>query len=358
MDINYFMKVQNAYGTKNRREKELVKVNSQMTKHFEDTYDTEDVLLNGEPFKLMIIKDTDGNTFKKKIKSPHGRKFNLGDYIEWNGQTWLVTLLDVDDRTWCRGYMYQCTILLRWQNENGEIIERYGWSEDFTKYTRGINSNGIITVGDFQYGLTLPVDNETKILKRDRRFPIDIDGIEPPDVYKLTNRKILLTDNRAIGRGGILTLTLSFSEFNPETDKPVTLPDGTQVWICDYIPASTLPSTPLPPSSPSDETTISKLMKIECSGLEIKPTGRPKTLKAVIYDPDTGDVVPNISYSWNVQSEISDFISYTSTNDILKISLSKEYSNFGDEIAITCSVYNGIHAGETCTIKLKTKGVF
>ena len=26
MDINYFMKVQNAYGTKNRREKELVKV--------------------------------------------------------------------------------------------------------------------------------------------------------------------------------------------------------------------------------------------------------------------------------------------------------------------------------------------
>ena len=37
MDINYFMKVQNAYGTKNRREKELAKVNSQMAKHFEDT---------------------------------------------------------------------------------------------------------------------------------------------------------------------------------------------------------------------------------------------------------------------------------------------------------------------------------
>ena len=100
MDINYFMKVQNAYGTQNRREKELVKVNSQMIKHFEDTYDTEDVLLNGEPFKLMIIKDTDGNTFKKKIKSPYNQKFNLGDYIEWNGQTWLVTLLDIDDRTW------------------------------------------------------------------------------------------------------------------------------------------------------------------------------------------------------------------------------------------------------------------
>ena len=33
MDINYFMKVQNVYGTKNRREKELAKVNGQMEKH-------------------------------------------------------------------------------------------------------------------------------------------------------------------------------------------------------------------------------------------------------------------------------------------------------------------------------------
>ena len=320
MDINYFMKVQNAYGTKNRREKELVKVNSQMTKHYEDTYDTEDVLLNGEPFKLMIIKDTDGNTFKKKIKSPHGRKFNLGDYVQWNGQTWLVTLLDVDDRTWCRGYMYQCTILLRWQNENGEIIERYGWSEDFTKYTRGINSNGIITVGDFQYGLTLPVDNETKILKRDKRFPIDIDGIEPPDIYKLTNRKILLTDNRAIGRGGILTLTLSFSEFNPETDKPVTLPDGTQAWICDYIPASTLPSTPLPPSSPLDETTISKAV---ITGNENLKIGFARTYIAELYDKN-GDIVnwDNSLYSLRIVSDFT--INQDVTDNKIKIFVENE----------------------------------
>lgn len=316
MDINYFMKVQNAYGTKNRREKELVKVNSQMEKHFEDTFGTEDVLLNGKPFKLMIIKDTDGNTFKKKIKSPYNQKFNLGDYIEWNGQTWLVTLLDVDDRTWCRGYMYQCTILLRWQNEKGEIVERYGWSEDFTKYTRGVNSNGIITVGDFQYGLTLPVDNETKILKRDKRFPIDIDGVEPPDVYKLTNRKILLTDNRAIGRGGILTWTLSFSEFNPETDKLVTLPDGTQVWICNYEK----PSTTLPPSSPSDETTISKAV---ITGNENLKIGFARTYIAELYDKN-GDIVnwDNSLYSLRIVSDFT--INQDVTDNKIKIFVENE----------------------------------
>ena len=43
-----------------------------MSEHFEDTYDTDDVLINGEPRKLMVIKDTDGNTHQKKIKTTAG----------------------------------------------------------------------------------------------------------------------------------------------------------------------------------------------------------------------------------------------------------------------------------------------
>ena len=297
MDINYFMKVQNAYGTKNRREKELVKVNSQMTKHFEDTYDTEDVLLNGEPFKLMIIKDTDGNTFKKKIKSPHGRKFNLGDYVQWNGQTWLVTLLDVDDRTWCRGYMYLCTVPLRWQNSDGKIVERFAYSEDFTKYSKGSIGNFVIKIGDNQYGLTLPVDSETKKLKRDMRFPIDFDDAEIPDVYELSNRKVSLNNNEYFGRGGTMILTLSLEAFNSNTDFKVKFPEdsGKKVWICDY----TLPSTPLP-SPPLDETPD---IKISITGNPIVRIGFKRTYTAVIstnngYEIDWDDTL----YEWNIES--------------------------------------------------------
>lgn len=296
MDIEYFMKLQNANKTKDKREKELAKVNKQMSRHFEDTFDTEDVLLNGKPFQLMIIKDTDGNTYKKKIKSPHDKKFNLGDYVEWNGQMWLITLLDSDEKTWNRGYMYLCTILLRWQNEKGEIVERYGFSEDFTKYTTGTSGNNTITLGDYQYGVTLPVDDETKFIKRDKRFPIDIDGVEPPDVYKLTNRKILLTDDRAFGRGGILTWTLSFSEFNHEKDKFVELENGTQVWICDYIK----PSTTLPPS---DETTIS-MAKI--SGNKNLKIGFSRTYTVTLSDADGNEVDWDGSlYGWSVVSDFA-----------------------------------------------------
>lgn len=293
MDIDYFMKIQNAYKTQNKREKDLYKINSQMSKHFEDTFDTEDVLLNGEPFKLMIIKDTDGNTYKKKIKSPHDKRFNLGDYVEWNGQVWLVTLLDHDDKTWNRGYMYQCTILLRWQNEKGQIVERYGYSEDFTKYSTGISGNSTITLGDYQYGITLPVDEETKIIKRDKRFPIDIEGVEPPDVYTLTNRKVLLTDNRSTGRGGILTWTLSLGEFNSNTDKKITLENGKDVWICNYNS-----------SIISQSVNETDLLFANISGNKILKVGFPRTYSVNFTDKNGNAYNWNsANFSWNVVSD-------------------------------------------------------
>lgn len=287
------MKIQNAYGTKNKREKELAKVNMEMSKHFDDTFDTEDVLRNGEPFKLMIVHDTDSNTYKKKIKSRHDDKFNLGDYIEWNGQVWIVTLLDSDEKTWNRGYMYQCTILLRWQNSKGEIVERWGYSEDFTKYSTGTTGNEKYTVGDYQYGLTLPVDEETKIMKRDKRFPIDIEGVEPPDIYKLTNRKVLLTDNRYFDRGGILIWTLSFSEFNSETDKKIKLKNGMEVWICDYKPPR-----PLPPE-PDETLDLSAII----DGNNKLKNGFDRDYSVTFVDSNKNKI-QDVDFSWNI---ISDF---------------------------------------------------
>ena len=286
------MKIQNAYGTKNRREKELAKVNRAMFKHFEDTFDTEDVLRHGTPFKLMIIRDTDSNTYKKKIKSRHEDKFNLGDYIEWNGQMWIVTLIDSDEKTWNRGYMYQCSILLRWQNASGNIVERWGYSEDFTKYSTGITGNDKISIGDYQYGLTLPVDDETKIMKRDKRFPIDIDGVEPPDIYKLTNRKVLLTDDRSFGRGGILVWTLSFTEFNADTDKKIKLNNGSEVWICDYKPPR-----PLPPK-PDETTDLSAVIK----GKRNLVNGFSRTY-SVEFKDSNGDIEQDVDFVWNIESD-------------------------------------------------------
>lgn len=294
LDIEYYMKLQNAYSTKNKREKELVKVNRNANKHFDDTFDTQDVLVNEIPMQIMIIKDTDGNTYKKKIKSRHKDIIKLGDYVKWNNQIWMITLLDSDDKAWNRGYMYLCEILLRWQDDNGNIIERWGYSEDYTKYSMGESGNSTITVGDYQYGITLPVDEYTKKLNRENRFVVDFEGNYPPDTYRLTGKKGFISDYRYFDKGGVFTITLSYEQFNKVTDKLVKLENNTEVWICDYKTPST---STLPPSEPDNPTT-----SVIITGGDTLRYGRSKTWTVTFTDSTGAEITP-LNFTWNVKSD-------------------------------------------------------
>jgi len=294
LDIEYYMKLQNAYSTKNKREKELVKVNRNANKHFDDTFDTQDVLVNEIPMQLMIIKDTDGNTYKKKIKSRHKDIIKLGDYVKWNNQIWMITLLDSDDKAWNRGYMYLCEILLRWQDDNGNIIERWGYSEDYTKYSMGESGNSTITVGDYQYGITLPVDEYTKKLTRKNRFVVDFEGNYPPDTYRLTGKKGFISDYRYFDKGGVFTIILSYEQFNKVTDKLVKLENNTEVWICDYKTPST---STLPPSEPDNPTT-----SVIITGGDTLRYGRSKTWTVTFTDSTGAEITP-LNFTWNVKSD-------------------------------------------------------
>lgn len=303
MNLSYFQKINNSYKAKSNQEVDLYLINRNEDRHLDDTIDYQLVEKNGEPFEMLIIKDTDGNTFKKKIKSKNNLPFNLGDYIKWNNQIWLVTLLDTDDKVHHSGYMYLCTVPLRWQAKNGEIIERWAYSEDFTKYSSGVKSNSNITIGDNQYGLTLPIDSQTKLLKRDMRFCMDFDDSEEPEIYKLTNRKVELNNNEYFGRGGTMVLTMSFDSFNPEYDKKIRYGDK-DVWICDYIP---LGSPAIEPDITKDKDEQENIIApttptytVAFTGSLTLRIGRKKTWSVVVLDQNKN----NIEFEWNVVSDI------------------------------------------------------
>ena len=322
MDISYFQKINNTYNAKSKQDVDLYLLNQHVDNHFADSIDYHVVKRNGELFELLIIKDTDGNTFKKKIKSKHSTPFNLGDYIEWNDQIWLVTLLDTDDKTYHSGYMYLCTVPLRWQNSEGKIIERYAYSEDFTKYSSGTIGNNTITIGDNQYGLTLPIDSETRKLTRDMRFPIDFEDAEKPDIYKLTNRKVNLNNNEYFSRGGTMILTMSYDAFNADEDKRVVMDNGKEVWVCNYTEVS----TPTPPSEPTtpDET---EDLSATISGTTNLRIGVTRNYTATLSDKD-GNAVQwdDTKYGWNVASDFD--VKQTVTEN--KISLTVEDEDFID----------------------------
>lgn len=294
MDLSYFQKINNAYQSSSKQETDLFLLNRHVDDCFADTIDYHIVERNGEPFELLIIKDTDNNTHKKKIKSKHSSPFNLGDYIKWNGHVWLVMSLDPDDKTYHSGYMYLCTLLLHWQNELGDIIERWGYSEDFTKYSSGVEDGKVVSIGDNQYGITFPVDDETKCLKRDRRFIVDFEDVDIPDAYDLTNRKVLLNDDGYFGRGSLLNLTLSYGAFNSNTDKLVELPDGRKVWICDYISPDDKPITP---PLPDKSDILSNTYTITHIGQPtIRYGGSAKTFQI-----KSSDINENVDVVWKIQ---------------------------------------------------------
>lgn len=298
MNLDYFRMINNTYKSQSKQETDLYLLNRHVDECFADTIDYHVVKRNGKPFELLIIKDTDGNTFKKKIKSKHSAPFDLGDYIEWNNQIWLIALLDPNDKTYHSGYMYLCTVQLRWQNSEGKIIERYAYSEDFTKYSSGTIGNNTITIGDNQYGLTLPIDKETKKLNRDMRFPIDFEDSDEPDIYELTNRKVCLNNNDYFNRGGTMILTMSFDAFNANEDKRVLMDNGKEVWICNYKD----PSTTLPPQSPEPNETTD--LTIVISGNQNLRIGTTRTYTANITDLDGNSVQWDNTFSWNVVSNI------------------------------------------------------
>ena len=317
MDLSYFQKINNTYESQSNQETDLFLLNRYVDDCFADSIDYHIVNRNGEPFELLIIKDTDGNTFKKKIKSKNSAPFNLGDYIEWNSQIWIVTLLDTDDKTYHSGYMYLCTVPLRWQNSEGKIIERYVYSEDFTKYSSGTTGNNTITIGDNQYGLTLPIDSETRKLTRDMRFPIDFEDAEKPDIYKLTNRKVNLNNNEYFGRGGTMILTMSYDAFNADEDKRVVMDNGKEAWICNYIPISSL--TP-PTSNPNETADLSATIS---SNGNLK-VGFYRTYTAKFTDKN-GDVidVDASRITWNVDSSFA--VEKVEFGNKIKLKVSDDY---------------------------------
>lgn len=261
-----------------------------------------------------------------------------GMYVFFDNGYWLIIGYPGTNGIYEKAIMYLCQFKLIWQNSDGKIIERWVYSEDFTKYSSGISGNNTITVGDNQYGLTLPIDYETKKLKRDMRFPIDFEDSECPDIYRLTNRKVKINDNSYSGRGGTMIVTMSFDTFNSSTDHKVVTKDGKEVWICDYKKYA---SSDVPQHPSGDETAI---LSASISGEQELHVGFANTYSVMFTGNSTGSAIDlrSVNFSWNV---ISDFyIEQTIIGN--EITLLVEDRNAEDEKIILQATVDGVVLGE------------
>ena len=166
-----------------------------------------------------------------------------GMYIFFENKYWLITGYPSYNGIYEKAVMQLCQYKLRWQNADGEIIERWCNTTSASKYDTGETGGSTIILTSDNLTLLLPNDDESLDLDGKRVF-IDKRKINPTKVYKITRTDSVLYDY-VEEHGGVLSFIADKTELNTNTDNQ-------ELRICDYID----PTTPSDPDENPDETTV------------------------------------------------------------------------------------------------------
>lgn len=174
----------------NQRDRTINKTKREMLKLAPNTPAYKNVIIDGKPQDVLIISSSTELDTKKIVAMPN-ENINIGSIVEWSNEHWIIYDNDCEDVIYQKGMMYRCNVYLKWQNEKGEIIGRYGYISDSSKQAIGLKSSGDIMYQlEQQYKGYFALDEETIKIRRDKRFLMDVNNLMP-DAYIVTNRKVM-----------------------------------------------------------------------------------------------------------------------------------------------------------------------
>lgn len=276
----------------------------------------EDALLNGNHFtespRIFDRKFIDTFHHKITVETILDKDWiECGDYLEYEGLVWLCLNSYSFHKLYCRATFMSCDWQIYWTNENGELKSQYVIDQNSTQYNSGETGNSTMTLGSAQHMLKMQCNDDTILLDSPMRFAID-KNIKKPTCYKVTQN-----DNSAYNYGkGLCCVTVTETRLNTETDKLVTLEDGTHVWICDYVKVT--PLTPTPPEP--DEMTD---LRCVISGNTNLKNGYRRTYTATFTDKDENAVEwQGVNYQWNIKSDFD--VKQTISDNKITVSVNDE----------------------------------
>ena len=208
-----------------------------------------------------------------------------GMYIFFDNMYWLITGYPSSNKSYEKATLVLCQYKLKWQNANGDIIERWINASSGSKYDIGESETKTITLASDNLILLIPDDEDTINLDGKRVF-IDKRPV-PTKVYKITRSDDILFDYGV--HGGILSFITDRKELNEATDNQ-------ELGICDY-------TSPTAPSENDDETTILNGEIVGNSNLKL---GFTRTYTAVITDKE-GNAVEwsDDDFYWNIYPAVN-----------------------------------------------------
>ena len=270
-----------------QRERIVNRLKTNLNNKLQDNPSYKTVKLNGEETNLII--NTGTKPYYKEFQSLPDQKILAGDYVEWAGLMWLVLNADSDDEVYTDGNLRQCQHRIYWQKADGTIVSRYAYTENASAYNNGETGNNTITLQSNQFMVYLPYDEETAELDNGKRVHMSRSNAKCKP-YELTRPDDV---TYGFGEKGVLNIIFTQTQYNQDNDKLITLENGIQAWICDYIDPSSLPSIP-------DET--SDLFATIYGNMNLK-VGFSRTYTVNFTDINGNEIDwDGISFIWGIES--------------------------------------------------------
>ena len=277
----------NLHGT-TQRERAKNRLIAHLNDRTQHSLSYKNILLNGEETQLVINSGT--QPYYKEFQSLPSQEINIGDYVEWANSHWIVVTCDSDDEIYRDGKLNQCNYLLKWQNELGEIIERWAVIQSASKYNDGTDSNAVITLGSDQLSIIVPIDSETIKLKKSMSKKFFIDGnTEDPTTYELTGTGNVPDTYNGHGITSWIVKECAYTATE----------DDLKYGVCNYKAVDTEEDPTTPPENPNETTDLRAVI----SGNKNLKVGFSRTYTTTITDVDGNVVEWDDTYSWNVVSD-------------------------------------------------------
>lgn len=311
----------NLHGTTQRE-----RVKNRLKQHLNDrlpnSLSYKDILLNGEKTQLVINSGT--QTYYKDFQSLPDQEINIGDYVEWANSHWIVVTCDSDDEIYRDGKLEQCNYLLKWQNELGEIIERWAVIQSASKYNDGTDSNAVLSLGSDQLSIIIPIDEESIKLKKSmsKKFFID-NNMEDPTTYELTGTGNVPDTYNGHGITSWIVKECAYTASE----------DDLKYGVCNYRAVDNATPTPSDPENPNETTDL----RVTISGNKNLKVGFSRTYTATITDSDGNAVQWDNTYSWNVVSDFA--VEQEIENNTIKLFIEDE--EFIDSSFLLSISHNG-----------------
>lgn len=287
-----------------RRDRNVSQMRSYYSRRLPESISYKSVKLNGVETSLVIDKGT--KPYYKKYRSlpktdQDFHKVVVGDYVEWAGVYWLVMNADSDDELFIDGELWQCNYLLRWQDELGDIIERWCHIDNASAYNTGKYYYDVATLGTNQLMIRIPFDDDTRKLKRDKRVFCDYTD-------KNIRYRFARVDAVQGSYGDGKSINIIMTE-----DVEHHFADNIELQICDYFD---------PSSNVSHDSSSDVISYINYVSDYIRFRSEEPRVFDAVFKTRSGETRDDIVAQWEVQSEYN--IDYTIDGNSISITCDDE----------------------------------